>query len=129
MASDTSFISDQRVDHSVSKVGQGSAHVTCLLFLPFVEKTYLLHFFEVGSHNDLLHKLYAVMCDVFVVAVDSTNPMASQDALLMLDKIRCLPLIMVRHHSLYYICVSKRCIWLCVPWPVPGDYKGHMVSG
>ena len=61
-----------------------------LRFFCFVEKTYWLHFFEVGSHNDLLYKLYAVMCDVFVVVVDSTNPMASQDAVLMLDKIRSL---------------------------------------
>ena len=63
---------------------------TFLTFFCFVEKTYWLHFFEVGSHNDLLYKLYAVMCDVFVVVVDSTNSMASQDAVLMLDKIRSL---------------------------------------
>ena len=114
MASDTSFISDQRVDHSVSKVGQGSAHATCLLFLPFVEKTYLLHFFEVGSHNDLLHKLYAVMCDVFVVAVDSTNPIASQDALLMLDKIRCLPPDNGKTSQfILYLCFKKMYMALC----------------
>ena len=38
----------------------------------------------------MLYKLYAVMCEVFIVVVDCANPAGTQDALLLIDKIRTM---------------------------------------
>ena len=38
----------------------------------------------------MLYKLYAVMCEAFIVVVDCANPAGTQDALLLIDKIRTM---------------------------------------
>lgn len=47
-----------------------------------------MQFFEVGDDNDLLYNLYSVMCDVYVVVVDTTNLTGACDSLQLIQKIR-----------------------------------------
>ena len=44
-----------------------------------------MQFFEVGDDNDLLYNLYSVMCEVYVVVVDTTNLTGAHDSLQLIQ--------------------------------------------
>ena len=68
-----------------------------------------MQFFEVGDDNDLLYNLYSVMCDVYVVVVDTTNLTGGRDSLQLIQKIRATsPSAGMLNHTNTCLVSSKR---------------------